>query len=418
MRKCVVGGRMCGGVVVAPCGGGKTHIGVALASLVDSVIVLTPTAESVEQWREHLGLARGDVLAATNSATVPRGNVLATGVYAVVMTYARFASTDLLRAFGADLVIVDEAHRCVSTELRGLMSTVPRDCCIGLSATMVREDEKLEYLPDICGPELARVHLRDLVAAGLLSRVRCKTVLVRDEPHPPIEPDASAALVQQRLVGTNLNKLGVLRDFLSTRGPGDRTVVFVDDIWSLRQVHKAMLDGAADVAERVVGPLCGLTGAAARKVMLQSFADTDGGCIFVGRVLDEAWDARANALVQMSTPWGSRRQIHQRLGRVQRGGAGHVSDAITICCPAEYQHVQRRDEHIRQEGYEVTLQDDDRQECSIEQAALRLAAVLDSLACAPSPSRDGVRLGGARKGRSALRDAVCGRRRPPARPRV
>ena len=374
---CVSESTLQSGVVIVPCGGGKTHIGAALATLARSAIVLTPSVDSMRQWRAALvaRFAPERVFAVAGACDMPRGRVLAEGEYVIVMTHRRFLRNDIVRAFGSDLLIIDEVHRGVSFELRTSIGQVPRHNTIGLSATIVREDDELSHMPGLCGNEIVRMPLSRLVQAGALTPVDCFTVHVAEEPFPPSQ--VKGVLERIRLGSTSPNKLAYLYQFLSSMGPDDRTIVFVDDLWSLAYVQRAMR--ACGIAS--IGPLTGNTSAKRRQGMLCAFAE-QGRVLFVGRVLDESWDARANAMVQMCTPWGSRRQFHQRIGRVQRIGAWSRSKALTLCCSWERRYVTHRDAYIRDEGYAVHSVTDEAQVCNLDLSASRLVIARST---APSP---------------------------------
>ena len=365
---CVRGDELRSGVIVAPCGSGKTHIGAALASLAKTVIVLTPSVDSVKQWAAAIRERRRRVVAVVGAGDAPKGRDLVSGDVVIVMTHRRFVNADVVRAFGAELLIIDEVHHGVSAELRGRVDEVPRDCTVGLSASVVREDNELSHLPCLCGEELMRVSVQRLVSSGVIARVRCKTVRVLQEP---CGEHVTSLAVRTRMSATNANKLRVLHEFLGTREQGDRTIVFVDDLWSLAHAKESM---QALGVTGLVGPLTGRTSASERARMLVQFRD-HGSVLFAGRVLDESWDARANAMVQLCTPWGSRRQFHQRIGRVQRPGPWPHSEAITVCCPMEMRYVQHRDAYIAEQGYEVHFECDERQSSSREDATRRLREI-------------------------------------------
>ncbi len=162
------------GIVVIPCGGGKTRVGIgAIARLCTPALVLVHTLDLAEQWRGELrrllGLEAG-LIGDGEAKTAPV-------TLALVQALTRWEPARLhafLARFG--LLVVDEAHHCPSITFRAVVNRCPARYRLGLTATPEREDGLTPLLELYLGAPLAIVAHEALVAAGVLTLPEIRNV--------------------------------------------------------------------------------------------------------------------------------------------------------------------------------------------------------------------------------------------------
>ena len=134
-----------------------------------------------------------------------------------------------------------------------------------------------------------------------------------------------------------------------------RILIFCDDIWSMNYVHSQLKSEFM-----IIGIINMSTSIENREDYVEKFLceENNAKILMLSRTGDEGIDVpSASKLIQICTPWGSRRQHAQRIGRVQR-----PSSEKNICCEAitlvsegtsEVEFAQRRDEYLKEMGYDV-----------------------------------------------------------------
>ncbi|AYU80546.1 DNA repair helicase, putative [Leishmania donovani] len=185
------------GVIVLPCGAGKTLTGIgAAATMQTTTIVMCINNMSVFQWqREFLrwtDLAEDEVTVCTAKVKQRPGKVFIT-TYSMVV--AKRGSTDgaaaeesraILQAMTAQpwgLLLLDEVHTALAHHFQDVLNTIKYKCVLGLSATLLREDDKIGDLRHLVGPKLYEANWLDLTCAGFLANVECAEVQC---PMPPL----------------------------------------------------------------------------------------------------------------------------------------------------------------------------------------------------------------------------------------
>ena len=216
---------------------------------------------------------------------------------------------------------MDEVHVVPAQMFRKVISIVHSHTKLGLTATLVREDEKIGDLNFLIGPKLYEANWLDLTRAGHIANVQCAEVWcpMTNEFYAEYLKKENAPR-RQLLYVMNPTKFQICQ-FLIELHAGqrrDKVIVFSDNIWSLKEY-----------ATRLKMPfIYGPTSHAERTRMLNFFKhDPNVNCIFLSKVGDNSLDIpEANVLIQISSHAGSRRQEAQRLGRILRGKRGKPGD--------------------------------------------------------------------------------------------
>jgi len=207
---------------------------------------------------------------------------------------------------------MDEVHVVPAKMFRRVIGSVKAHTRLGLTATLVREDDLISDLNFLIGPKLYEANWMDLTAQGYLANVQCVEVWCpMTGPFMKEYLIASNARLKQLLYVMNPSKLRAV-EFLVRfhEARGDKIIVFSDLVYSLKLY-----------AEMLKRPLIyGETPERERQAILGTFRSTDAlRTICISKVGDTSIDLpEANVIVQVSSHFGSRRQEAQRLGRILR----------------------------------------------------------------------------------------------------
>lgn len=316
-------GRAKSGIIVLPCGAGKTLVGITAACTIKKgVIVLATSNMSVIQWRNEFvkwsNINPDDIaIFSSDHKETFSGN---TGV--IVTTYSMVTNTRershesgkmmrFLESREWGLMLLDEVHVVPAQMFRRVIGKIKAHSKLGLTATLLREDDKIDDLNFLIGPKLYEANWMELSQQGHIARVQCAEVWC---PMPTeFYDEYLKANVRQRSLLYVMNPLKLQAcQYLITyhESRGDKIIVFSDDVYALefyaRKLMKPYLYGGTSNAER--------------QEILQRFRDSDKcNTIFLSKIGDTSLDLpEATCLIQISAQYGSRRQEAQRLGRILR----------------------------------------------------------------------------------------------------
>jgi DNA excision repair protein ERCC-3 len=317
-------GRARSGIIVLPCGAGKTLTGVTAAQTIKkSVVCLCTNSVSVLQWKFQFQLwtnipdDRIAVFTSDIKDTIhPDACVLITTYTMVSFSGKRSAQAqeimDIICSREWGLLLLDEVHVVPAKMFRRVVGSVKAHCRLGLTATLVREDDLISDLNFLIGPKLYEANWMDLTAQGYLANVQCVEIWCpMTGPFMKEYLCASNSRLQQLLYVMNPSKLRAV-EFLVRfhEARGDKIIVFSDLVYSLKKY-----------AEMLKKPLIyGETPERERQAILGTFRATDAvSTICISKVGDTSIDLpEANVIIQVSSHFGSRRQEAQRLGRILR----------------------------------------------------------------------------------------------------
>ncbi|KAM3722491.1 General transcription and DNA repair factor IIH helicase subunit XPB [Dirofilaria immitis] len=328
LRKMFGNSRARSGVIVLPCGAGKTLVGVTAATTVNKrCLVLATSNVSVEQWRGQFKLwstIRDDQLIRfTREARdpVPSGPnankpIVCISTYSMVAytgkrTYVAEEAMKYIESREWGLVLLDEVHTIPAKMFRRVLTIVRAHCKLGLTATLVREDDKITDLNFLIGPKIYEANWMELEKAGQIAKVQCAEVWC------PMSAEFYAyylrAQIGRRLLLAvmNPNKFRICQFLIKYHERrNDKIIVFSDNVFALKK-YAIEMDKPF---------LYGETGQNERMKILQNFQyNPKVNTIFVSKVADTSFDLpEANVLIQISAQGGSRRQEAQRLGRILR----------------------------------------------------------------------------------------------------
>ncbi|MDG4563050.1 MAG: DEAD/DEAH box helicase [Candidatus Competibacter sp.] len=302
------------GVIVLPCGAGKTIVGMAVMALVqENTLILTTSQTSMEQWRREL-LDKtdlpADVVAEYSSQRKDTGPVtLATYQ---MLTYrpsqdAEFVHFGLFHARSWGLIIYDEVHLLPAPVFR-ITAELQSRRRLGLTATLIREDGLEKDVFALIGPKRYDVPWRELEGQGWIAAADCTEIRIAQMPERDMEYALAPRRNQFRIAAENPRKRAVVVDLLKQEA-GHRILVIGEYIDQLQ-------DLAADTGFPL---LTGKTPQLERERLYQGFRERTVPGLVLSRVGNFAVDLPdADVLVQVSGRYGSRQEEAQRLGRVLR----------------------------------------------------------------------------------------------------
>ena len=370
LHKMFSGRRARSGVIVLPCGAGKTLTGITAACTMKCrTMVLTTTAVAVDQWKRQFELFcqidPADVITLTADSKQPipddRPCIL-------VSTYSMFSHSleHMSRSSAAvmqqvkdlewGLLIVDEVQVMPARTFRQVATTVRAHCKLGLTATLVREDDLIEDLQYLIGPKLFEANWQDLEANGFIAKVQCVEVWCEMSiPFWAAFLNTSSAFVQRSLYTANPRKLTACEYLIKLHEQrGDKVIIFCDNISLLK-----------DMARRCKKPfICGSVSMQERMAIIRCFQHSSRiNTIFLSQVGDNAIDIpNANVVIQISSHYGSRRQEAQRLGRILRPKAYRDEDGFNAYFYSlvsrdtpEKEYAEKRQRFLVDQGYAFTI---------------------------------------------------------------
>lgn len=302
------------GLVVLPCGAGKTIVGIAAMSLVGAhTLVLTTGRTSVGQWKreivEKTSLTEDDVGEYTGASKALRPVTITTYN---ILTYRKsnvdaFEHFALFRDADWGLIVYDEVHLLPAPVFRATAELQTRRR-LGLTATLVREDGREREVFSLVGPKRFDLPWKALEAEGWIATARCYEVRVELTPEQMADYKLATARAQSRMASENPAKVDVVKRLLA-KHRDDRVLVIGAFLKSLR-----------DVADAVNAPIItGDTPQAERDRHYRDFRDGTTPVLVVSKVANFAIDLPdANVAIEISGTFGSRQEEAQRLGRVLR----------------------------------------------------------------------------------------------------
>ncbi|KAF8909404.1 DNA helicase [Gymnopilus junonius] len=316
-------GRARSGIIVLPCGAGKTLVGITAACTIKkSCLVLCTSSVSVMQWKQQFMQWSNVTDRQIAVFTADQKEKFAGESGIVVSTYSMVANThnrsheskkmmEFLTSREWGFILLDEVHVVPAAMFRRVVTTIKAHSKLGLTATLVREDDKIADLNYMIGPKLYEANWMDLAAKGHIANVQCAEVWCPMTPEFYHEYLKEQSRKRMLLYCMNPNKFQSCQFLIKYHEDrGDKIIVFSDNVFALeayaKRLGKLFIHGGVGQVERML--------------ILSKFQhDPRVNTIFLSKVGDTSIDLpEATCLIQISSHFGSRRQEAQRLGRILR----------------------------------------------------------------------------------------------------
>jgi DNA excision repair protein ERCC-3 len=338
------------GVVVLPCGAGKTVVGIRCMELFQTqTLVLTTNRSAVDQWIREL-LERTTLTAdevGEYTGAVKEIKPVTVSTYQI-LTHRRsategFTHFDLFSRNNWGLVVYDEVHLLPAPVFRVTAELQARRR-LGLTATLVREDGLEDEVFSLIGPCRYDLPWRELERKGHIAEARCIEIRV---PLPEgLEERYALADKKERfrISSENDKKFTVVRELLQKHAK-DRVLVIGQ---YLRQLHR--------LQKIVRAPLItSKTPHSERERLYASFRTGETPVLIVSKVANFAIDLPdANVAIEISGQFGSRQEEAQRLGRVLRkkkDGGGAIFYAVVTSDSRDQEFAAKRQLFLAEQGY-------------------------------------------------------------------
>ena len=359
------------GVIVLPCGSGKTVIGLATMALVQTkTLILTPNISSSRQWireicdktnltldqvKEYSGEVKeiGPVTVATYQILTQRKRAKKGDENKEVkepeMTEEEvkkeLANFPLFSQEKWGLMIYDEVHLLPAPVFR-LSTEMQATRRLGLTATLVREDHKETEVFSLIGPKKFDIPWRILEAQGWIATADCNEIRIPMDPELKMKYALAPVRDKITLASTNPEKTDIVERLLKYFSkPDDRVLIigqYIDQLEALSEDLQIPL-------------ITGKTPNKEREKLYGAFRSGAQKNLMVSKVGNFAIDLPdANVLIQISGTFGSRQEEAQRLGRVLRpksdGGAAHFYSIVTQDSK-EQEFAMNRQLFLTEQGY-------------------------------------------------------------------
>jgi DNA excision repair protein ERCC-3 len=354
------GGNLRGGsgVVVLPCGAGKTIVGLAVMALLQkNTLILTTSITAVKQWKRELldktTLTDDQIKEYTGESKEIGPVTIATYQ---ILTY-RPDRTEDFPHFGLfeqgdwGLIIYDEVHLLPAPVFR-VTAQIQARRRLGLTATLVREDGREGDVFALIGPKRYDVPWRQLETQGWIATAQCTEIRVAwPNEAARLEYAVAEPRAQYRLASENLAKDDVVAALLR-RHDQQRVLIIGQYLSQLRRL-----------AQRFQLPLItGTTPNSEREQLYARFRQGQLRQLILSKVGNFAIDLPdANVLIQVSGTFGSRQEEAQRLGRVLRpksdGSVAHFYTLVTRDT-REQDFAHHRQLFLTEQGYAYEIVDE------------------------------------------------------------
>lgn len=347
------------GVVVLPCGAGKTLVGAAaMAHAQATTLILVTNTVSARQWKDELvrrtSLTEDEI--GEYSGTVKEIRPVTIATYQVVTTKRKgvYPHLELFDARDWGLIVYDEVHLLPAPIFR-MTADLQARRRIGLTATLVREDGREGDVFSLIGPKRYDAPWKDIEAQGWIAPADCIEVRVSLPDASRMSYATADPEERYRLAACTPEKLGVVRD-LVTRHAGQPTLVIGQ-----------YLDQLDELATALDAPvITGQTTVKERQRLFDGFRSGEIGLLVVSKVANFSIDLpSAEVAIQVSGSFGSRQEEAQRLGRLLRpgdpgpDGERKIAHFYTIVArdTVDAEFAQNRQRFLAEQGYAYRIID-------------------------------------------------------------
>ncbi len=342
------------GVVVLPCGAGKTMVGAAsMAKAKATTLILVTNTVAGRQWKDELvrrtSLTEDEIGEYSGEKKEIRPVTIATYQVVTRKSKGEYRALELFDSRDWGLIIYDEVHLLPAPVFR-MTSDLQSRRRLGLTATLVREDGREGDVFSLIGPKRYDAPWKDIESQGWIAPADCTEVRVQLTEAERMVYATAEQSDKYRLAATTPTKTKVVRKIMEMH-PDEPTLII-----------GAYIDQLEEIAEELDVPVIdGKTGNAKREKLYQQFRDGELQTLVVSKVANFSIDLPgASVAIQISGTFGSRQEEAQRLGRILRpkpdgGGAFFYSIVARDTLDADY--AAHRQRFLAEQGYGYRIVD-------------------------------------------------------------
>ena len=344
------------GVVVLPCGAGKTIVGAAaMAHAKATTLILVTNTVAARQWREELlrrtDLNEDDIGEYSGAKKEIRPVTIATYQVMTTKKGGVYAHLDLFDAIDWGLIIYDEVHLLPAPIFR-FTADIQSRRRLGLTATLVREDGMEGEVFSLIGPKRFDVPWKEIEAQGYIAPADCVEVRITLTDEERLNYATAEQEDRYRFCSTSQTKKAVAIA-LAKQHSNDQVLVIGQYIDQLDQLSEAL----------GVPVIKGDTPIKERERLYALFRSGELKCLVVSKVANFSIDLpEATIAIQVSGTFGSRQEEAQRLGRILRpkaDGRGARFYSLVARDTIDQDFAQNRQRFLAEQGYAYRIIDAD-----------------------------------------------------------
>lgn len=342
------------GVVVLPCGAGKTIVGAAaMAVAKTNTLILVTNTVSARQWKSELlkrtTLTEDEIGEYSGSLKEVKPVTIATYQILTTKRKSEYAHLALLNANDWGLIVYDEVH-LLPAPIFKMTADLQARRRLGLTATLVREDGKEGDVFSLIGPKRFDAPWKEIEAQGYIAPAACFEVRVDMQDEERLNYAIASQDERYRIAATSPIKIPVITALMN-KHKGEPTLIIGQ---YLDQIHA--VSGALKVPE-----ITGETPIDERERLFDEFRTGKISTLVVSKVANFSIDLpEASVAIQISGSYGSRQEEAQRLGRLLRPKAdGRSASFYTLIArdTVDQDFAQNRQRFLAEQGYSYEIID-------------------------------------------------------------
>ena len=344
------------GVVVLPCGAGKTIVGAAaMAHAKATTLILVTNTVAARQWRDELlrrtTLNEDEIGEYSGAKKEIRPVTIATYQVMTKKKNGVYSHLDLFDTHDWGLIIYDEVHLLPAPIFR-FTADIQSRRRLGLTATLVREDGMEGEVFSLIGPKRFDVPWKEIEAQGYIAPAECIEVRVNLTEAERLEYATAEPEERYRKCATTRTKRDVVEELVGLHA-GEQILVIGQYI-----------DQLDDLSETLGVPVIkGETPIKEREKLFAAFRTGEITCLVVSKVANFSIDLpEATIAIQVSGAFGSRQEEAQRLGRIVRpksDGRGAKFYSVVSRDTIDQDFAQNRQRFLAEQGYSYRIIDAD-----------------------------------------------------------
>jgi len=342
------------GVVVLPCGAGKTIVGAATMAMAQcTTLILVTSTVAARQWRDELvartSLTADEIGEYSGQSKEVRPVTIATYQILTSKRKGVYAHLELFDARNWGLIIYDEVHLLPAPVFR-FTADIQSRRRVGLTATLVREDGRESDVFSLIGPKRFDAPWRDIEAQGYIAPADCCEVRVSLPESDRMVYALAEPEDRYRLAAACPAKTEVVERLIAQH-PDDQILVIGQYLDQLEEL-------AADLSAPLI---TGKTPVRQRQQLFDAFRAGEVRVLVVSKVANFSIDLpQARVAIQVSGTFGSRQEEAQRLGRVLRpkldGATAHFYTVVTRDT-VDADFAAHRQRFLAEQGYAYRITD-------------------------------------------------------------
>jgi len=344
------------GVVVLPCGAGKTMVGAAsMARAQATTLILVTNTVAGRQWRDELlrrtTLTEEEIGEYSGERKEIRPVTIATYQVVTRKTKGEYRALELFDSRDWGLIIYDEVHLLPAPVFR-MTSDLQSRRRLGLTATLVREDGREGDVFSLIGPKRYDAPWKDIEAQGFIASAECVEVRTTMSESERMTYATAETADRYRLAASASGKLRVVEKLLAKHA-GQPTLII-----------GAYIDQLEELSARFDAPVMeGRTATKRRQELFDAFRTGEISVLVVSKVANFSIDLpEAAVAIQVSGTFGSRQEEAQRLGRLLRpkadGGQAHFYSVVSRDT-LDSEYAAHRQRFLAEQGYAYRIIDAD-----------------------------------------------------------